>query len=568
MRSWMANGSEDFGRVRLVRESRPPAATGLADSNHRHAASIHRWCDVLTEACLYLLIALGPWAFGTTQSWSINLASGIGYVLGCLWVTKLGLRRWGGYRPGRWDQPQTEFRNPSTDAVSQESNPAPTARAANLDLLGPWMTRLAAFLTIYGLVFTLVSALNPRAVYDPQTHVLLNRSCIQWLPHSYDSPSTWLVFWQYVSLAAVFWAMRDWLLVQTHREQLLGLAERIRDEGGYASAGRLSDSTLESLRNEAIPGLRIPARLRRLLWVICLNGALLAVESIVQRLDGTDKLLWLIKPRINQQAEMQFGPYAYRSNGAQYLNLVWPVCLGFWFLLRQNERASLVRDRRIGSGAHVVLLPGVVVMSAAAVLSFSRGGAAVAITSWLAALALLFFASRRTSPWMRTGLVALFLISIILGAAVGGTDLRERLKNLSIDKLSERVPIYHNAMQMAEDHPWFGTGPGTFCTLYQYYMGQASERWVVQAHNDWLETRITFGQAGMLPLILLLAVVLVRGFFGKGICVPWFLAAMIWLSLAGCLFHAWFDFPLQILSILELFIMLCAIAFVIRPTRV
>ena len=37
------------------------------------------------------------------------------------------------------------------------------------------------------------------------------------------------------------------------------------------------------------------------------------------------------------------------------------------------------------------------------------------------------------------------------------------------------------------------------------------------------------------------------------------LILMLWLAIVGCLFHAKFDFPLQIHSILVLFLTVCAI---------
>jgi NADH:ubiquinone oxidoreductase subunit 6 (subunit J) len=37
--------------------------------------------------------------------------------------------------------------------------------------------------------------------------------------------------------------------------------------------------------------------------------------------------------------------------------------------------------------------------------------------------------------------------------------------------------------------------------------------------------------------------------------------ALTWLTLAGCMMHARFDFPFQVHSILLLFLVLCAILF-------
>ena len=104
--------------------------------------------------------------------------------------------------------------------------------------------------------------------------------------------------------------------------------------------------------------------------MLCLSGALLAVEGIAQRLSGTNKLLWLMETRINREASSQFGPYAYRANAAQYFNLVWPVCLGFWWTLHRSGGFKKWR--------HHLLIPCGMVMAAAPVISTSRGGALVA----------------------------------------------------------------------------------------------------------------------------------------------------------------------------------------------
>jgi len=45
----------------------------------------------------------------------------------------------------------------------------------------------------------------------------------------------------------------------------------------------------------------------------------------------------------------------------------------------------------------------------------------------------------------------------------------------------------------------------------------------------------------------------------SGITGAWQFVLLFWMALAGCLVHARFDFPLQIYSILFLFLLLCAI---------
>ena len=123
-----------------------------------------------------------------------------------------------------------------------------------------------------------------------------------------------------------FWAVRDWLLGKSEGEE--------RAERRTASA-----------RRRPAPAHCCPLACGDLLWVLAVNGGLLGLEGIVQRLEGSGKLLFLVKPRVNPGADTQFGPYAYRANASQYFNLLWPVCLGFWWTLNrslgfQTQRAS------------------------------------------------------------------------------------------------------------------------------------------------------------------------------------------------------------------------------------
>ena len=112
---------------------------------------------------------------------------------------------------------------------------------------------------------------------------------------------------------------------------------------------------------------------------------------------------------------------------------------------------------------------------------------------------------------------------------------------------------------MAADYPVFGTGPGTFATVFNLYRSSTETTWPAQVHNDWLETRITFGWAGSALIALAFATVLVRWFLPGGMHGGTRFVVLTWLALAGCVAHARYDFPFQIYSILFLFLVLCAI---------
>ena len=80
-------------------------------------------------------------------------------------------------------------------------------------------------------------------------------------------------------------------------------------------------------------------------------------------------------------------------------------------------------------------------------------------------------------------------------------------------------------------------------------------------HNDWLETRITFGWLGLGLILAALACVGLRWFVPGGLRGSRRFVVLTWLGLGGCLVHARWDFPFQIHSTLFLFLVISAILF-------
>ena len=430
------------------------------------------------------------------------------YALGLLLVAKLFIRKIKRCPLPRWD---------SVILEENTSRISPARRA----------TTLLGWLTIALLFFCLFSALNAAASYDQSKRLFLYRPHLNWLPHSFDATRTWFWFWSYLGLAAAFWSIRDWLLGKTEEEEKI-----------------FRDGTSEP----AIP--RLNARMRRLLWLLAISGTALGIESIVQRASGCTKLLFLVQPVVNPDAESQFGPYAYRANAAQYFNLLWPLILGGWWLLRRH-------------GGKIHLLPVCAgVMAACPLICTSRGGALVA-AGLLAVLTLIFLGMEissslldrknlgRTAKYILLTVVFLGIVTS-LGGYFGWKQLAPRLEQLD-EGFSGREEMYADARPMAADYPMFGTGPGTFGTVFQLYRISNATYWPEQLHNDWMETRITFGWLGFAMVVAALACVTVAGWFA-----PRRLFITGGLALTGCLIHARYDFPFQIHSIIFLFLLIAA----------
>jgi O-antigen ligase len=461
---------------------------------------MHDLSDHVTQPLVWLMVIFSPWAFGTTQEWAIGLMNAGGHALGVLYAMKWLARR--------------------ADRYCFESQAEPGRRSQTA-------TRLLGGVTILLLAYCLVSALNARCTYlgDYQYKYF---QCSNWLPHSYDARLTWQTFWNYLALALDFWAIREWL-------SGLDRSEQTRMD----AAGTLDTNSKWFL----------PRRMRALLWVLSINGAVLAAQGLLQRVIGGGKLLWLVEPHIHKQAEAQFGPYAYRSNAAQYFLLLWPVVFGFWQLL---SRVSPV-GRKLRMHNH--LLPCILLMAIVPLISLSRAGAIIGIWAILAVIIV-----ARGAGWAGGRIVLpaslLLGVAVLLGVCLGGESLTDRFRQSPVDV--SRLEIWRNTWQAFKQAPVFGTGPGTFSSVYAFYSSGADQG-IAQAHNDWLELLLTFGIAGSVLVAGALVLVLAQPFWNERIYCGRSFPRFIYISLGSCLLYAVVDFPLTIYSILFLFVVNCAV---------
>ena len=426
-----------------------------------------------------------PWAFGTTQAWSMAWMNAGGYALGAMLLLKVWRRR---ARAG----PQNESGSPRLVSA----------------LMG---------LTLSILSYVLLAAINAEFTYFPAEWRQESHPHVEWLPHSLDRLASWRVFWNWLALASVFWAARDWLL------------------------GEWTPDSQPRAR-----------RLRRLIFVLAGNGALVALEGILQRFSGTPLLLWFKATHDNPMADAQFGPYAYRSNAAQFFNLLWPVALGWWWLSLARRRG---REQR-----HQWMLPCVMLLVAGALVSMSRGGVAVALLQ-MGATVLILMTGGAAGWRVRSGIVLVFLATLGAAFYFGWEQLAHRLVMDSADPLAGRAETYQLAARMTVDYPWFGVGPGAFDSVFQLYRNAPGDYWPAQLHNDWLEYLIAFGRVGCALLLGAVGLLAGRWFTPGGLRLPWTFVALIWVALLGCLLRARCAFPLQIYSIQFVCVLLGAVLF-------
>lgn len=493
---------------------------------------VYHLAEDLTGCLLYFGLIFSPWAFGTTEPWSIWAMNACGYCLGLLLFAKFFLRSVKGYQAATSTHPGAR-----ATVEAPRSSPIRPVRMTTSTF-----TAILALLTVLILSYCLIAAVNARANFDLVSGTFEYFRCTPWLPHSLDRQGSWQAFWKYLALACCFWALRDWLLGRL-------IVER-----------RTAFATSSEPRSERL----LPARARHLLWALTISGGLLATEGIVQRLSNSPRLLFLIQPEIHQTADTQFASYAYRANAAQYFNLLWPACLGFWWNLhRSDRRQSLAKHLPLLCAALMALCP---------LISGARGASLIDLGMLIAAVPCLLLSlacEQRRIPSNARSVAAValcFAAVFVFGFTFGWRQLRPRVEHAQTD-LREREQLYERGRQMARDYPIFGTGPGTFAPVFQSYRLSPETYWPAQLHNDWLETRITFGWIGSGLIAFAFLTICLRWIAAGGLRYGRQFVLLLWLSLAGCLIQARWDFPLQVYSILFLFLTWCTVLFTIQEDK-
>ena len=312
-------------------------------SGHSDEPSAHRFADEATRVVLFGMIVFSPWAFGGWPAWSVWCMNVGGYALWALLAVKCWVRRWHGYLPPRWGGSGAS-----------------------------WQVWGLAILTACILVWCFVSAANARAAVDLETLQLkLKPTYISWLPHSFDEPQSWFAFWSCLGLAGVFWACRDWLSILSRRERVFCTDTR---HGKSVHSEGLPRLTRNRIGMPQVP--LVPERLKQLLRLLCLNGGLVAIVGILSVLDNPRKVMWLVSHET--RVGSFFGPFWYRNNGAHFMNLLFPVCLGLWevSLLRAGSLHQWLA--RVGKSPDALLLPCAALMISAPFIITSRGGSLVA----------------------------------------------------------------------------------------------------------------------------------------------------------------------------------------------
>jgi hypothetical protein len=177
------------------------------------------------------------------------------------------------------------------------------------------------------------------------------------------------------------------------------------------------------------------------------------------------------------------GMFGIPNSFAGFLELIVPVCLTLLTSRSVRPRVKILCAWVGGLG----LL--------ALALTVSRGG-------WLSlGLALLCWPALAARHWKKKFL-GLAIVATLIGGAFGGLYqgseyVRQRLEPFFDGRFElSRPNIWRGGARIWADHPWMGSGPGSFAVTFDRYRPPGYRDQPAWAHNDYLNTLTDYGVIG------------------------------------------------------------------------
>jgi O-antigen ligase len=310
---------------------------------------------------------------------------------------------------------------------------------------------------------------------------------------------------------------------------------------------------LEMLFFVAVQLLYESDRVRLFLYLLSFAGFAIAAFALVQKFTGNGRIYWVKELQYNFA---YFGPYANKNHYAGLMEMLFPLPLFLALTVRDIEKRALLGFLSI-------------MMAASIFLSSSRGGMLACMVQILLIVGLLAISNGGEGSKASTWVSAAALI-VSLGFLIWWLNDRQAVDRLltlrdplTDDTSGNRLTILRDSLPIIRHHPWFGTGLGTFPTIYPSYRSFYSESLVNAGHNDYLQLIVETGLFGALAFGWF-AWIFVRNF--ARLLREWRLDRLATLQMAatvscfGLLIHSVVDFNLHIPANAALFFVLLAIA--------
>jgi O-antigen ligase len=249
----------------------------------------------------------------------------------------------------------------------------------------------------------------------------------------------------------------------------------------------------------------------RIFSVLVAMGAFEAFYGLFELSNKSPRILFYKKIHM---LDAVTGTFVNRNHFSGYLEMIIPLAIGLiiaridlFSLSGLKWKQRLLRLSEKGLAVNVLITIAIVLMSLGIIFSKSRSGVAILIITFLLffELTILYLnAGKERKKWVRIFLGSAFLIITIISLYLG---IGATIERFSLDHLlrEQRPTFWANALQIFSKFPLFGSGLGTFTSLYPDIEQDGVLVRAFHAHNDYLEY---FAELGILGMGLLLGGIL------------------------------------------------------------
>lgn len=343
------------------------------------------------------------------------------------------------------------------------------------------------------------------------------------------------------------------------------------------------------------------ARLEKLIWAWLIIGAFEAVLGVVLYATASSYQLFFTSV---EQGFRATGTFVYHNHFAGYMELMLALGIGWMIALlgrdthadrRQGAVSWLFAALRFLASSKAPLRALLIVLVVGLIASRSRmGNAAFFAALWVVGGATLLALRRHGAAQQRIRrAVTILMLSIlvldilIIGNVVGINKVMQRIEATHLsnraagsapaarahreESVDQRIAPGLAALAIWRDHPWFGSGGGTFFLAFLPYRPQNVVGYYDHAHDDFVEFLVEVGVVGALPLLALLLWSQWRGWrllLGRN--TTGFERGLAFASVMGVtelLIHATVDFNLQNPTNAALFLWLLALPHWVEARR-
>ena len=417
----------------------------------------------------------------------------------------------------------------------------------------PWSWSLLSLMVGFWLILWALRALldfRPGAVSDPKQAVIQ----VPWARHALATILfLTLVGWfalQASSLAPAAWHHPFWATAQSVLKNAADAAISLNPINSITGLMRIL--AYAGVFFLALQYGRRSSRAKKMVWALCLAGAVYALYGVMAYFSGDKMILWFPKWAYLDSLTSTF---VNRNTFATYAGVTLLVTIVL--LLAEIERATPYglmsragwMDFMENLSPRLFFLAGAtVVMATALLLTHSRGG----FVSTLVGLFVLFLGMALNRKKRTRTLVASVVLTVLAGYVlldISGGETLSRLGNID-SQWNNRKEVHSLTLEAIADSPKWGTGLGTYGDVFYQHRGTDFYVWTPtfdKAHNTYLEFALEAGlvpTAALVVLFALLFLMTLRGVLKRQRNAAYPCLGLAATALVGT--HALIDFSMQI----------------------